>query len=175
MFQFLKKKESEAESVMLPPLEVDGEKIILCSPMEGRCVSCKEISDLTFQQEMIGKGTAIQPVLGKVYAPADGKIDMTMETMHAFNMTTEQGVEVMVHVGVDTVALKGKYFKSYIKEGLSVKRGDLLLEFDLEAIKAEEYDVITPVVICNSEDYTEVERMIGKELKPGETLMKLTK
>ena len=77
--------------------------------------------------------------------------------------------------GVDTVALKGKYFKSYIKEGLSVKRGDLLLEFDLEAIKAEGYDVITPVVICNSEDYTEVERMIGKELKPGETLMKLTK
>lgn len=175
MFQFLKKKESEAESMTLPPVEVDGEKMIICSPMEGLCVSCTEISDLTFREEMIGKGVAIQPAVGKVYAPADGKVEMTMDSMHAFSMTTNHGVEVMIHVGVDTVALKGKYFKSHVKEGLEVKRGDLLLEFDIEAIQAAGYDVITPIIIYNSADYTEVERMIGKEVKVGETLMKLTK
>ena len=175
MFQFLKKKESEVEHMILPPVEVDGEKIIISSPMEGTVVPCTEIRDLTFKQEMIGKGVAVIPTVGKVYAPADGKIEMVMESLHAFSMTTTEGVEVMVHVGIDTVAFKGKHFKSHVKEGMMVKRGDLLLEFDLKAVEESGYGEITPIIICNSEDYTEIEKIIGKEIKIGETLMKLTK
>lgn len=175
MFQLFKKKESEVEKIEIPELEADGEKIIICSPMEGEVVACSEIRDLTFREEMLGKAVAIIPNVGKVYAPADGKIEMLMDTLHAFSMTTTSGVEVMVHVGIDTVALKGKNFKAYIKEGDAVKRGDLVLEFDVETVTAAGYGVISPVIIYNSENYKEIERVIGKQIKVGETLMKLTK
>ena len=175
MFQLFKKKETEAVKIELPELEVDGDKIIISSPMEGSVVPCTEIRDMTFKLEMLGKGVAIIPTVGKVYAPADGKIEMVMDSLHAFSMTTIDGVEVMVHVGIDTVAFKGKHFKSHVKEGMMVKRGDLLLEFDLKAIEESGYGEITPIIIYNSENYTEIEKMIGKEIKVGETLMKLTK
>ena len=98
-----------------------------------------------------------------------------METLHAVNMTSEKGAEILIHVGIDTVELNGKYFKSYIKTGDLVKRGDLLLEFDVEKIAAAGYNMIVPVIICNSYDYSEVEKILDKEIKVGETLMKLSK
>lgn len=175
MFGFLKKKETEGLEIELPPLEEDGEKEVICAPIEGEVVGCAEISDLTFQKEMLGQSVAIKPAVGKVYAPADGKVEMMIETLHAVSMTSETGVEMLIHVGIDTVALKGKHFKGYVKEGSLVKRGDLLMEFDIEAIKNAGYDVISPVIICNSDDYSQVEKIIGKEVKVGETIMKLTK
>ena len=81
----------------------------------------------------------------------------------------------MVHVGIDTVALKGKYFKAHVKEGSMVKRGDLLLEFDMEAITAAGYEMISPVIICNTDDYADIERVIGKTVQVGETIIKLNK
>ena len=98
-----------------------------------------------------------------------------METLHAVNMTSEKGAEILIHVGIDTVELNGKYFKSYIKTGDLVKRGDLLLEFDVEKIAGAGYNMIVPVIICNSDDYSEVEKILDKEIKVGETLMKLSK
>ena len=175
MFGFLKKKESEVPQIELPPLETDGEKEIICSPLNGMAVNCEGIKDLTFRREMLGKTVAIRPTDGKVYAPADGKVDMLMETLHAVNMTSEKGAEILIHVGIDTVELNGKYFKSYIKTGDLVKRGDLLLEFDVEKIAAAGYNMIVPVIICNSDDYSEVEKILDKEIKVGETLMKLSK
>ena len=175
MFGFLKKKETEGLGIELPPLEDDGEKEIICAPIECVVVACTEISDLTFQKEMLGQSVAIKPLVGKVYAPTDGKVEMMIETLHAVSMTSDKGVEMLIHVGIDTVALKGKYFKGYVKEGSLVKRGDLLMEFDIEAIKKAGYDVISPVIICNSDDYSQVEKIIGKEVKVGETIMKLTK
>ncbi len=175
MFGFLKKKETEGLRIELPALEEDGEKVIICAPIEGEVVACSEVSDLTFQKEMLGQSVAIKPAVGKVYAPADGRIDMVIETLHAVSMTSEMGAEILVHVGIDTVALKGKYFKSYIKEGMMVKRGDLLMEFDIQAIEAAGYEIISPVIICNSDDYTEIEKIIGKQVQIGETIMKLTK
>ena len=175
MFGFLKKKESEVPQIEIPPLETDGEKEIICSPLNGMAVNCEGIKDLTFRGEMLGKTVAIRPTDGKVYAPADGKVDMLMETMHAVNMTSEKGAEILIHVGIDTVELNGKYFKSYIKTGDLVKRGDLLLEFDVEKIAAAGYNMIVPVIICNSYDYSEVEKILDKEIKVGETLMKLSK
>ena len=175
MFGFLKKKESEVPQIEIPPLETDGEKEIICSPLNGMAVNCEGIRDLTFRGEMLGKTVAIRPTDGKVYAPADGKVDMLMETLHAVNMTSEKGAEILIHVGIDTVELNGKYFKSYIKTGDLVKRGDLLLEFDVEKIAAAGYNMIVPVIICNSYDYSEVEKILDKEIKVGETLMKLSK
>lgn len=175
MFGFLKKKESEVPQIEIPPLETDGEKEIICSPLNGMAVNCEGIKDLTFRGEMLGKTVAIRPTDGKVYAPADGKVDMLMETLHAVNMTSEKGAEILIHVGIDTVELNGKYFKSYIKTGDLVKRGDLLLEFDVEKIAGAGYNMIVPVIICNSDDYSEVEKILDKEIKVGETLMKLSK
>ena len=175
MFGFLKKKENELEKIELPPLEVDGEKEIICAPMSGEAVASSEISDLTFQKEMLGKSIAIKPSEGKVYAPADGKIEMLIETLHAVSMTTAGGAEIMIHVGIDTVALKGKYFKAYVKEGSVVQRGDLLLEFDMKAITAAGYEMISPVIVCNTDDYADIERVIGKNVRMGETIMKLIK
>ena len=175
MFSFLKKKETEGLGIELPPLEEDGEKEIICAPIEGEAVACTEINDLTFQKEMLGQSVAIKPAVGKVYAPVDGRVEMIIETLHAVSMTSEKGVEILIHVGIDTVALKGQHFKGYVKEGSLVKRGDLLLEFDIEAITKAGYDVISPVIICNSDDYSQVEKITGKEVKVGETIMKLTK
>lgn len=175
MFDFLKKKENNIEKIELPPLEVDGEKEIICVPIKGETVSSSEISDLTFKEEMLGKSVAIRPSEGRVYAPAEGKIDILIETLHAVSMTTERGAQILIHVGIDTVALKGKHFKSYVKEGSLVKRGDLLLEFDIEAITAAGYELISPVIICNTDEYEEIERVIGKQVQVGDTIMKLKK
>ena len=173
MFNFLRKKGTSVSKIELPPLEVDGEKESICAPIAGEAVLCAEISDLTFQQEMLGKSIAIRPAVGKVYAPADGKVEMMIETLHALSMTTAKGAEILIHVGIDTVALKGKHFKAHVKEGTAVKRGDLLMEFDIEAIKAAGYDMIAPVIICNSDDYADVERVTGKQVQVGETIMKI--
>ena len=175
MLGFLKKKENEVKKIELPPLEVDGEKEIICAPMFGETVPCSEINELTFQKEMLGKSVAIRPTMGKVYAPIDGKVEMMIETLHAVSITSEQGAEILIHVGIDTVGLKGKHFKAYAKEGAIVKRGDLLLEFDIDAIAAAGYDVISPVIICNSDDYEEIEKTTVSSMKVGETIMKLKK
>lgn len=175
MFSFLKKKAAAEPEIQIAPLEVEAGKEIICAPIEGEAVVSAEISDPTFQQEMLGKGIAIKPAVGKVYAPADGKIEMMIESLHAVSMTTAGGVELLIHVGLDTVALKGKHFKGHVKEGDTVKRGDLLIEFDIEAIKAAGYDTISPVIICNSDDYADIERVTGKQVQVGETIIKLTK
>ena len=175
MLGFLKKKGTIESRIELPPVEIDGEKEIICAPIEGDAVTCAQISDMTFRQELLGKSVAIQPSVGKVYAPADGKVEMMIETLHALSMTTEKGAEILIHVGIDTVALKGKHFKAYVKEGSIVKRGDLLMEFDIEAITAEGYEVISPVIICNSDDYADGESVTGKKGAVGETRMKLIK
>ena len=175
MFGLLKKKETESLKIELPPLEEDGEKEIICSPLEGTVVPCSQIKDLTFQDELLGPSVAVKPSAGKVYAPADGKINMMIETLHAISMTTDHGAEILIHVGIDTVALKGKHFKGYVKEGNVVKRGDLLLEFNLEAIEAAGYDMTSPIILCNAEEYTMVEKTQKEKIVIGETILKLTK
>lgn len=175
MFSFLKKKTAAEPEIQIAPLEVEAGKEIICAPIIGEAVTSAEISDPTFQQEMLGKGIAIKPSVGKVFAPVDGKIEMMIESMHAVSMTSSEGAEILIHVGLDTVALKGKHFKGHVKEGAMVKRGDLLLEFDIEAITAAGYDMISPVIICNSDDYADIERVTGKQVQIGETIIKLKK
>lgn len=150
LFDKLFKKEAEAVS-----------SPILYAPVVGECVPVTEVSDPTFGQEILGKGIAIKPTEGKVLAPCDGTVEQMFETGHAVSLTSDFGAEILIHVGLDTVELKGKHYKTHAKAGDKVKKGQLLIEFDVEAIKAAGYDVITPVVICNSDDYATITPRTG--------------
>lgn len=160
MFNFLKKKEYDE---------------VIAAPLKGEAVPSTEVNDATFAKEMLGKGVAIKPSEGKVYAPFDGTVAMVFETMHAVSIVSEKGAEVLIHVGLDTVMLKGEYYTAHVESGAVVNKGDLLLEFDMEAIKTAGYDTITPVVVCNTEDYKDVVCTIGKRVEPGDVIMELIK
>lgn len=163
MFDFLKKKQPKANGS------------IIGAPVEGEAVPSSEISDPTFGEEMLGKGMAIKPSVGKVYAPVDGTIAMVFDTKHAISMTSDEGAEILIHVGLDTVSLKGGPFTAHVAADQKVKKGDLLLDFDMEAIKAAGLDTITPVIICNSDDYKDIKRFTGKQVKTGDDIMELVK
>jgi len=133
------------------------------SPANGKCVSIKSVPDPTFGEEILGKGVAVEPSEGKFYAPADGTVSTLFTTRHAVGVTTAEGVEILIHVGLDTVNLKGEHFTAHVKEGDAVRKGTLLLEADLKAIEEAGYKTITPIVICNTGDF--------KDVVPGEERM----
>ena len=149
--------------------------IVIGSPTAGKLVSIKEVSDPTFSDEVLGKGAAIIPEDGKFYAPADGTISTIFPTGHAAAITSSDGVEILIHIGLDTVKLEGKHFTIHAAEGQEVKKGDLLLEADLDQIKAEGYDIITPVIICNSDEFSAVEMMEPCKVAQGDDILKLQK
>lgn len=161
MFGFLKKKEDD--------------KIVLASPVKGKAVPLGEVSDPIFSEELLGKGIAVIPTEGKIYAPADGEVTMIFDTLHAVSLTNVEGVEILIHVGIDTVNLKGEGFKSHIKAGDQVKKGDLLLTVDLDVIKNAEYDTITPIIISNSDDYAEVRTLTLGEVDSGDEIISILK
>ncbi len=128
----------------------------LGAPIKGECIPISEVADPTFAEEILGKGIAIKPADGKVFAPADGTISTLFPTGHAVGLTTPDGVEILVHVGLDTVQLKGEHFKVTVEADQEVKKGDLLLEADLEEIRKAGYDTVTPMIICNSDELTDI-------------------
>jgi PTS system beta-glucosides-specific IIC component len=144
-------------------------EISITSPLEGKVIPLTEVKDPTFSQEILGKGAAIIPEKGVVYAPFDGKVDAVFETGHALGLVSEDGVELLVHVGIDTVNLKGKHFTPKKKSGDTMKKGDILLEFDIDKIKADGYDVTTPIIISNTEQFAKVkaceDKVVTKESK----------
>lgn len=144
-------------------------EISITSPVEGKVIPLTEVKDPTFSQEILGKGAAIIPEKGVVYAPFDGKVDAVFETGHALGLVSEDGVELLVHVGIDTVNLKGKHFTPKKKSGDAMKKGDILLEFDIDKIKADGYDVTTPIIISNTEHFAKVkaceDKVVTKESK----------
>ena len=146
-------------------------KHVIGSPVKGKAVPLKEVNDPTFAEEMLGKGAAVIPEEGKIYAPADGDIGMVFETLHAVSMTTDFGAEVLIHIGLDTVKMKGEGFTGHVKAGDHVKKGDLLLEVDLEKVKAAGYDTVTPVLICNTADYETVEAIQPGAVEAGDDLV----
>lgn len=160
MFSFLKKKE---------------EGMGVASPIKGKTVELSQVSDPTFGECMLGKGVAILPEEGKVYAPADGEISMMFETHHAVSMVTTDGIELLIHIGLETVALKGEGFEAHVESGDQVKKGDLLLSVDLEKIKSQGYDIISPVVVCNTDDYTDVSGVLLEKVEPGDLIIKIKK
>lgn len=149
-----KKTESkEAEKTPQNNTKPLVEKIELCAPVSGTVKALSDVPDKTFAEKVLGDGAAIIPEEGKIYAPADGTVANIMDSKHGIMFVTDSGAEVLIHIGLDTVNLKGKYFKSYVSDGDKVKKGTLLVEFDLEAIKGEGYNLITPMVVTNISDY----------------------
>jgi PTS system beta-glucosides-specific IIC component len=128
----------------------------ISSPLSGEIVPLSKITDPLFSTETVGKGIAIEPTKGEVVSPVDGMVTTLFPTEHAIGITSEDGAEILIIVGVNTINLKGQFFTSHVKQWDTVKRGDLLIEFDIENIKAAGYDVKTPVVITNTNQYLDV-------------------
>lgn len=148
---------------------------VLGAPVEGEAVELSKVSDPTFGEEILGKGVAIIPSVGRTVAPVDGTIEMVFDTKHAISMTSDSGIEILIHIGLDTVTLKGEPFTAHVAAGDKVKAGDLLLEFDIEAIKEAGLDTIVPMVICNTPDYSEIQASAGKTVKVLDEVLTVTK
>lgn len=143
----------------------------LASPIEGKLIDLDQVDDETFASEVIGKGIAIMPTSGKVYAPADGVVSATFETKHAIGLTTDTGIELLIHIGIDAVKLGGECFKEIVKKGQRVQKGDLLLEFELDKMAASGVDPTTMVIITNSQDYLEILPVKDKEVHSLDQLL----
>lgn len=137
----------------------------ILAPMAGTVVPMSEVADPTFSQEILGKGVAIIPSEGRVVAPADGEVVVMFETKHAVSIRTTDGAELIIHIGLDTVNLRGQHYTAHVKQGDQVKAGDLLVEFDMDSIKEAGYDVITPIIICNTPNFPDMVCHTGKEVK----------
>lgn len=142
-------------------------------PLTGQIIPLSEVNDPVFSSEAMGKGCAVIPLEGKVFAPFDGTIVGLLDSHHAVGMESENGIEILIHVGMDTVKLGGKHFTCHIEDGQQVKKGQLLLEFDMDAIKAEGYEIVTPVIITNSDEFTEITTEVAGRVKNGDKLLKL--
>ena len=129
---------------------------VIEAPISGKVIPLEEIPDATFASGVLGKGYGIVPSEGKVYAPFDGVCESVFETLHAMGLKSDEGVELLIHVGLETVHLEGKPFKAYIKSGDPIKKGQLLLEFDIAQIKESGCEIITPVLVSNSDDFASV-------------------
>ena len=143
-----------AEVAAAPAKEVRS--AVLGAHMTGAVVALADVADEAFASGAMGDGIAIEPTVGKLYAPADGVIETVFETKHAVGMTTDGGVELLLHIGIDTVKLGGKHFEAHVAPEQTVKKGDLLVSFDMDAIKAAGSPLTTPMIICNTDDYASI-------------------
>ena len=146
---------------------------VLAACLTGTVVPLAEVKDEAFASGALGDGIAIEPIDGELVAPADGEISSTFETHHAVGMTTVDGAELLMHIGIDTVKLGGKHFTYLVNEGDKVKKGQPLIRFELEAIKAEGYPVTTPLIVCNTDDYAAVAAKASGTVKQGDALLEL--
>ena len=141
---------------------------VILAPLTGKAVPLSEVPDPVFSEKVLGDGVAIIPADGKIVSPVDGEISTVAETSHAYGFTSEDGQEVLVHVGLETVSLNGECFKVYGKAGDKVKAGDLVAEVDLEYLKEKEINPITPVLICSDTEGKELQYTEG-DVKAGES------
>lgn len=165
LFDFFKGKEQPAPITFPAVLEAVA---------KGDCVSMEQIPDPVFSTGVLGHCCGINPVDGKVYAPIDGKITQVAETLHAIGIEVG-GMELLIHVGVDTVDMKGNGFSSKLKLNQTVKKGDLLLTMDLDKIRAAGHETTVILVVTNSDDFSTVETIASGEVQPGDGVMRVSK
>ncbi len=151
------------------------DKELIYAPIPGDVIPVTKVSDPTFGQELVGKGVAIIPREGKVYAPVNGNVSTIFPTLHAIAMVSEDGAEILMHIGLETVKLKGEFFTAHVESGADVKKGDLLLEFDVEAIKNAGYDIVSPVVVCNVDNYAVIDSKVDQNAGNKDVIIALTK
>lgn len=145
----------------------------ILSPVKGEIVSLKEVPDATFSEEILGKGAAVKPAANEIYAPVAGKILSVFPTKHAIAIESTEGVELLLHVGIDTVKLEGKYFEMFVTEGQEIEQGQLLLKCDFEKIKEAGFPIIIPVIVTNSGDYAEVLQLQSGMAEAGTELLQV--
>ncbi len=150
-----------------------GKPLTLFAHAKGKVVKLEDVPDEAFAAKTLGEGVAVEPAEGKLYAPCDGKIDMVFDTKHAVNIVSDEGCEILLHVGIDTVKLGGKHFKVNVENGQRVKKGDVLLTFDMKKIKEAGYKLTTPMVVCNSEDYSAISTLATGNVSAGDALLRV--
>lgn len=149
----------------------DDSDMKVYSPLNGEAVNLADVNDPTFAGEILGKGAAVIPSEGRVTAPFDGEITTLFDTLHAVGITGDNGVEVLIHVGLNTVELDGKFYKTHVAEGDKVTKGQLILEFDMKGISDAGYDITTPVIVTNSDDYADVKQTKTGQINAGDALV----
>ena len=147
----------------------------LCAFTSGEVIPLSQVKDEVFSTETLGKGFAIKSECGRIYSPCNGTVESVFDTKHAVNIVSESGAEVLIHVGIDTVKLGGRFFEAHVRDGDKIKVGDTLLTFDDEAISDEGYDTTAVLVVCNSDDYSEIKLLKEGKTSIGEELLKLNK
>lgn len=147
----------------------------MVSPVKGEIVPLTSVNDATFSSEMLGKGIAVIPSDNTFYAPIKGEVVTLFNTLHAIGLRSEDGIEVLIHIGIDTVQLNGKHYKALVKQGDIVEAGDPLVQVDLEAVKKDGYDIITPIIITNSNQFKEVLSTSNSQTYVGDALIKVVK
>ena len=145
------------------------------APMTGRAVPVTEVPDPAFSEGMLGNGIAIEPAEGKVYAPCDATVDMMFTTGHAVSLVADCGAEILIHAGLETVGLEGKPFVVHVSNGDKVRKGQLLMEMDLEAVKAAGLNTITPMLICNAHEYPAFHTFVGRNVTNEDVVIELAK
>jgi len=165
LFHFIKNKESSGE-ITFPTT--------LGAAAKGTFVSMDMVPDEVFSQGVMGICCGVEPTEGKVYAPVDGKISQVTDTMHALGIEAA-GMEILIHVGVDTVEMNGKGFTNKVKEGQKVKKGELLMTMDLDVIKAAGHPATVIMAVTNSDDFASVEPVASGTVQPGESVLKVSK
>lgn len=143
--------------------------------LNGDVVAMKDVDDPTFAQEILGPGVAIEPNEGTLYSPVDGEITLVADTFHAVSVSCGCGAEILMHIGIDTVELKGEGFEAHVKAGDKVSAGDKLVSFDIDLIKEKGYKLTTPLIICNKDDFSNIETVADGQVSAGDDLLKLEK
>ena len=166
-------KDSE-ENLIEDNTSINDENTI-AAPMNGNAIPLEEVPDETFAQGVLGLGAAIEPNEGKVVAPADGTVETIFDTKHAIGLSLNNGAEILIHIGINTVELGGEGYKAFVAEGDKVKKGQTLITFDMDFIKSKGYKLVTPVIVTNSDDYSEIELKTKGNITTENTLLGLAK
>lgn len=169
------KSEDEKEEVIKEEVVIleKQKSEVIYSPLNGEVVKLSEVNDPTFSQEIMGKGIAIQPLNGRVVSPVNGVVAALFGTKHAIALQSDDGAEILIHIGIDTVELEGKHFTAQVEQGARVSAGELLVEFDAEAIKSEGYDVVTSIIVTNTDNYSDIKGTDKKEIVEKESLIEV--
>lgn len=164
-----------AEETTTTAPSAGADVVTIASPVSGQVEDLSQVNDEVFSQKMMGDGAAVVPSDGTIYAPADGTLSVAYATKHAYGITADNGAEILIHAGIDTVNLEGQHMESFVEQGQTVKKGDKLGTIDLEAVKAAGYDTTVMVILTNTANYQTVSRDADGEVTHGDDLFTAAK
>ena len=155
--------------------KADGTEIFLSSPIRGKAVPLEKVDDEVFSAGILGQGIAIEPSEGKVFAPVDGVVENVPKSKHAIAITADNDANILIHVGLDTVELDGNGFDVKVANGAKIKKGDLLMTFNLNGIKKQGYKMITPIVVCNADEFAEFKTVADGDVNVGDDVIRIVR